>query len=249
LVKKIIFISNINTDFQTWKWASFTRNYWINNAKNEFIYFFDDDNIFNEDFLEKTIDIYNKRNHEFKKDFLLSPVIIYRETNIIQNAWFINFNYWLSKPIKNINKSMQVKMIWANSFFWKTEFLKKNTFDEKIPFVYEDLDWSYNITKKWDKIFVDQDLKINHMDRDKHFLEHAYMGDSNSSYLKAKNRILFIKKNWNSIEIFQALFVWIRIQNIWLTLKILIYWKTLNRYEIIKKLWQWTIKWLTTKIK
>lgn len=241
LSNKIIFISNQNSNFEPWKWASYTRNYWIENTSTEFLYFFDDDNIFGPDFLRKTLDIYENKSKEFEKDFILSSSIIYRETNVVQNSWFIKFNFLLSKPIKNNKDYGKVKMIWANSFFWKTKLLKENKFNEKIKFIYEDLDWSYNFTKKWNIIWIDKNLKINHMDRNKHILEKAYVWNSKNSYLKAKNRIIFIKNNWNSFEKIQSFFIGIRIQNIRLSLKILIYWKNLNKFKIIKNLWLWTI--------
>jgi hypothetical protein len=46
---------------------------------------FDDDNLFDADFLEKTLEerkFYKEKN---KKDIILVPTLIYRQTNLVQS--------------------------------------------------------------------------------------------------------------------------------------------------------------------
>ena len=78
--------------------------------------------------------------------------------------------------------------------------IEKIKFDEKIDFVYEDLDFTYRIHKAHIPIIVLRDLKIYHMERDKTLLEMARVGHELQAYKKAKHRIVFIKKHANLVQ-------------------------------------------------
>jgi GT2 family glycosyltransferase len=67
-------------------------------------------------------------------------------------------------------------------------------FDEVLDFVYEDLDFTYNIYNAGYPIIVLRDLKIYHMERDKTLLEQARVANEYAAYRKAKHRMLFVKK-------------------------------------------------------
>ena len=71
---------------------------------------------------------------------------------------------------------------------------KEHLFDEKLDFVYEDLDFTYNIHRVGYPIIVLRDLKIYHMERDKTLLEQARVANEYAAYRKAKHRMLFVKK-------------------------------------------------------
>jgi GT2 family glycosyltransferase len=88
----------------------------------------------------------------------------------------------------------------GNSLFAPARIFKKIKFDEKIDFVYEDLDFSYRIYKAQYPIIVLRDFKIYHMERDKSILEHARVGHPLQAYKKAKHRIVFVKKYANLIQ-------------------------------------------------
>ena len=52
---KVYFVSNINTDFIPQQWVSYVRNYWIKLADTEFLNLFDDDELFDSDYLQKLL--------------------------------------------------------------------------------------------------------------------------------------------------------------------------------------------------
>ena len=81
----------------------------------------------------------------------------------------------------------------GNSLLAPARMFKKILFDEKIDFVYEDLDFTYRITKANIPLIVLRDLKIYHMERDKTLLEMARVGHTLQAYKKAKHRISLSK--------------------------------------------------------
>jgi len=88
----------------------------------------------------------------------------------------------------------------GNALLAPARIFKKILFDEKIDFVYEDLDFSYRIHKAHIPLIVLRDLKIFHMERDKTMLEKARVGHTLQAYKKAKHRIVFVKKHANLIQ-------------------------------------------------
>jgi hypothetical protein len=64
-----------------------------------------------------------------------------------------------------------------------------------MSFVYEDIDCLYRMTKNNIPLIVSKKVQILHMERDKTKLEKSFLATPQSSYQKAKNRILFVKKN------------------------------------------------------
>lgn len=82
----------------------------------------------------------------------------------------------------------------GNSLLAPAHIFQENLFDEQIDFVYEDLDFTYNIYHKGYPIIVLRDLKIYHMERDKTILEEARVGNEYAAYRKAKHRVIFVKK-------------------------------------------------------
>ena len=82
----------------------------------------------------------------------------------------------------------------GNSLLAPARIFKKIQFDEKIDFVYEDLDFTYRIHKAHIPLIVLRDLKIYHMERDKTKLEQAWVGNPMQAYKKSKHRMLFVRK-------------------------------------------------------
>lgn len=59
----------------------------------------DDDEQFENDYLEKNIHLWEKYKHILKKDFVLTPTLMYRKTGRVQNRGFKHFDFRLSRPI------------------------------------------------------------------------------------------------------------------------------------------------------
>lgn len=85
----IRYITNLNSSFRTQRDdkepmiggnASTLRNYGIKAAQGEFILLMDDDESFEDDYIEKYISLWNTYTLIVKKDFVLTPTLMYRKT-------------------------------------------------------------------------------------------------------------------------------------------------------------------------
>lgn len=261
LQKKVSIFTNQNSTFKPQKNASATRNYGIRKANSKFIYLFDDDNIFDDNHLSKTFEIYqelsSKNTHQnySKKystihhtDFVLTWTLFYKKTSTIQNQGFKKYNYRYSRPMLNFLKSKKydyIRMYSGNWLFWPSYIFQKNLYDENLDFVAEDLDCTYRITKSFPMI-VHSDLKIYHMEREKTFLEHARVWNEFWAYRKAKHRIIFTNKNWSLRDKFSFYIFWLHWNNARLSAKIII-WGGSQRWKILKSFWNWVFDWLLWK--
>lgn len=165
LTNKIQPISNITHDFVAGKGASYVRNYGLNLTKSEYVYLIDDDNTFDEKFFAHTIDEYALVHQKW--EVLYSPTIMWRDTDRIQSVGIRTFHYWLgwAEPMKGGWKTKLLgaiagpfmrkahsdtyfyypEMIGGNSLFGKISVFKDLLFDERMKFIYEDLD----LTHRW----------------------------------------------------------------------------------------------------
>ena len=242
---KIVFVSNINTDFVPQQGVSYVRNYWIKLADTEFINLFDDDELFDSDYLQKTFDIRNKHKKQIQKNFILTPTLMFRKTGQIQSLWFDYYNFWTSRPhsfqFKKNETIASIQMYSGNSLFGPTKIFQEILFDERLDFVYEDLEFTYRVHKAWYLIFVSSDLLLYHMERDKNILEHARVWSTFAAYRKAKHRMIFIKKNWTKLEKLKFYLLWFRAQPLWLSAKVLLYAKRKEKFQIIWAIIKWTL--------
>ena len=201
------------------------RNLAIKNCQTKYLFLVDDDNrIYNKSFIKNLFHFY-KTIKDNKK--IISPTIYWKNTNIIQSAG-IKFCYILWKVIakrKIKNNFQKVYWIWWNSLFGHIDTFKQASFDEKIWFIREDIDYSYSLREKWVSIYVVNE-KINHMEREKNDLEKSFIQDE-TFLRKIKNRSIFVKKHANIIQklIFFMFWYWVS----------LIFWY-IKRWKYKKKL-------------
>lgn len=216
VIDRIKFFTNLNSDFQPNKWVSRVRNYLISKSNNEFVYMIDDDNIFDELFMRKSWNARGKLHKEFGKHLILSPTIIYRQTDSIQSQWIKGINFWLNKlRMNNINPDQeyaQVRMIWWNSLFGPRIVFQEIRFDERFEFVYEDIDFTYRVSRLY-PIIVSNRIGINHMERVKAEHEKSFIWwNPKTVYQKSRNRILFVKKNISRADAWKFFLCWVWIQ-------------------------------------
>lgn len=245
----ITIVNNYESDFVPNKWVSYNRNYWINMSNSEYIFLLDDDNVFDDDLLINLLEKYSYLSENTKKEFIVSPIINYRKQDLIQSWWILWINYFLWKVVLNSdyeNDYSNVKIIWWNSLFWKSEIFKKNLFDELFWFVYEDLDFSWWIIDKGIDIIILNKVKIYHMERTKNVLENSFIWDSKTAYQKARNRIILIKKHVKWKDLFIYFTFWLFIQTIWFIYLIVLHWK--NKFSLIGSVFRWTYDWLIIKV-
>lgn len=214
-------IWSYQTIFTPWQNISKKRNLAIKNTDKKYLFLLDDDNrIYDISFFNKLLDNY-KKVQKYYKQAIISPIIYYRDTNIVQSAG-IKFCYILWKVCvrKQIEWDFQeTKWIWWNSLFWETQYFKKNKFDEDIWFIWEDIDYIYGLREKWVKTFI-VNQKINHIERDKTRAEKSFVQWKEMFQKKIKNRNIFVKKHWNILQKVSFYIVWYLL---WI-----IYWKVIQ---------------------
>ena len=247
IINRTKFFTNNNSDFNPnhWWWASYVRNFWLKQAKSEFIQLFDDDNEVESDFLEKCLKKWEQKTSETKSECVILPSLYYRNTNQIQNQWFSYFDYRQSRPILHLlnwKKEAQIQMFSGNWIFSKASTLRKTQYDEQIARISEDLDYTLSLHEQWVQLRVFADLKVKHHERDKTRLEQARIGSYSQAKQKSRNWFLFTKKHWNQKQLFQFYICWLPGCLFWLSAKaILRWWK--DCFKIIKWLFSWVKEW------
>lgn len=73
-------ITHANTNFHPHNNASYNRNFGIKMAQGEYLLLMDDDEQFDDDYLERNIQLREKYRQIIKKDFVLTPTLMYRKT-------------------------------------------------------------------------------------------------------------------------------------------------------------------------
>ena len=247
IINRTNFITNNNSDFNPnhdW-WASYVRNFWLKQAKGEFIQLFDDDNEVAPDFLEKCLKKREEKTTETKSECVILPSLYYRDTNQIQNQWFSRFDYRQSRPILHLldwKNEAQIQMFSWNWIFSKASTLRKSKYDEQIARISEDLDYTLSLYEQWIHLRVFLDLKVIHHERDKTKLEQARIGSYSQAKQKARNWFLFTKKHWNKNQLYQFYLCWLSGCLLRLSIKAILFWGK-DRFKIIKWLFAWVGEW------
>lgn len=201
--KKIRLLSHQNTDFDLHHQggASYVRNFGIKAANGNYLQLFDDDNAFDPDYLAKAISLHEKYSQLYGKEVFITPSLIWRTTDKVQNQGFSGYNYRLARPKIHFlapgDEFAEIKMFSGNGIFGKAAIMKKVLYDEEIARIAEDLDFVYSIWELGTPILVFKSLKVRHQERDKTFLEEARIGTPKSAEQKIKNLFLWVKKHAN----------------------------------------------------
>jgi len=247
VLQRTHFLTNNNSDFNPdhkW-WASYVRNFGIQNAKWEFIQLLDDDNEIEPDFLENCMKKWEEFTEKTKSECVILPSLYYRDTDQIQNQWFSHFDYRQSRPVLHLlnwKEYEQIQMFSGNWIFSKASTLRKAKYDEEIARISEDLDYTLSLYEQWIQLRVFADLKVKHHERDKTKLEQARIWSYSQAKQKARNRFLFTKKHWNKKQFFQFYICWLPGCLLRLSIKAILYWGT-DRFKIIKWLFSGAREW------
>lgn len=247
ILQRTHFFTNNNSDFNPdhkW-WASYVRNFGIQNAKWEFIQLLDDDNEIEPDFLENCMKRWKEFTEKTKSECIILPSLYYRDTDQIQNQWFSRFDYRQSRPVLHLlnwKEYEQIQMFSGNWIFSKASTLRKAKYDEEIARISEDLDYTLSLYEQWIQLRVFADLKVKHHERDKTRLEQARIGSYSQTKQKARNRFLFTQKHWNKKQLFQFYICWLPGCLLRLSIKAILYWGK-DRFKIIKWLFSGAKEW------
>lgn len=127
------------------------------------------------------------------------------------------------------------QMIGGNSLFGKTEYFQQLRFDERLPFIFEDIDFTHRRERTIGPIVVSKKNIIHHMERDKTKLEHSFVANPYGAYQKSKNRILFVQNNGNARQKIQFYVIGLRFNTIRFSVFILIF--GIQKFQTLKAFW------------
>lgn len=252
--------------------ASFARNLGCSVAQTEFVYFLDDDNFFDSKFLQRSIREYHEFSDICQDKILYSPIIMWRDTDRIQSRGIKAFHFSLGRPEPVTFwwwKNMVVKMLRpffrAASFYKETEYytrvaaigwnsllaekklFEEFPFDEWMGFVFEDLDFSYRVTRAGVPLYVSKTNRIYHMEREKSKLEQSFLANAKWAYQKARNRVVFVRKNASLFKKILFILVAFPMTSVMMMLFI-IFRGGKNRREILSGYWHGMRAWWTVQL-
>ncbi len=238
--------------------ASIARNVWIDHVTTPYVYLIDDDNTFTATFFSQSLTEYDHYTQLYKHHIIYSPTIMYRHTTHIQSLGLKTFHFlawrpepvlcygWKNKIISSLRRLfplpknyvakkeyVQPMLIWGNSLLVATHLLKQYQFDITMPFVYEDLDLIYSMTKHHVPLIVSKQNCIYHMERDKTLLETSFLATAKGAYQKAKNRIVFVRKHATISEKIMFFGIGCPITSIMTSVFILVKWGS-HKYNILR---------------
>ena len=94
----------------------------------------------------------------------------------------------------------RVKLASSNCLAGPRSIFQFVQFDEGMPFVFEDLDFTYRARLSGFSLFYCPHWRLIHRQRPKTTLQEVYLGDTASAYQKGKNRTQFVNKVANFWE-------------------------------------------------
>ena len=209
-------------------WASATRNFWIWEARGDFIQLFDDDNTVWSQYLDQELAYYEQYTEIFNQKVVLTPKLLWRDTETIQNQGFLKYNYRLARPqvyfLTENQSYAEISMFSGNWVFSTADLIKETLYDEKFARIAEDLDFVYRLKQNGAKILNISALELRHRERDKTPLEQARIWTPRSAEQKIKNIFLRVRKHANLIQKVIFIFWSSRGITLWLSVKALYYW-------------------------
>jgi hypothetical protein len=131
--------------FTIGKGASYLRNYGIQQVTSPDMMCIDDDNTFDEDFMQKIFE-YKKNKQHHPDQTLVVPLQYDDTTTFVRQAVADGFNFLLCRPKRLTDVMLQssaryfpLTLSSSNCLIGATYLFKKFPFRETVPFVYEDL--------------------------------------------------------------------------------------------------------------
>lgn len=161
--------------------------------------------------------------------------------------WRLEPKHLKSDNTNDIYKSWDTKHIYccpSICLFGKASIFKSNLYDERMKFVYEDLDMTTRLSNKWIEVYNLTDLYINHYESSKTKLEASFLSPE-QAYNKSKNRILFVQNNADRSEKLLFYFIWLAGQTLRFTIFVIIYGQ--RKIYSIGQIFKWIKDWFLSK--
>lgn len=258
-VEKIFYLFSIRLDivnpltdsnFVVGKWASYVRNYGTKKVISPYMIFIDDDNTFDEYFCDKLFEnwSWNENKSIINHNSIIVPIQYDDKSTYVRQAVADSFNFALCRPhrlttdlITHSDRYFKLFLSSSNCLAWSTNIFLKFPFIEDVPFVYEDLILTGQLSKSWVGIFCDTRSSVIHSHGQRAKLAELYINTPQRAYYKAKHRIIFVHTIWSMKELIIFYSIWLFWQLWWLVIHILLYAHPQHRFTLILSLIKGTI--------
>ena len=231
--------------FKVWHGASYVRNYGRQQVSTPYMMFIDDDNVCPDDMCENLFGFVTHQSHP--ENTLVAPIQYDDTQSNVRPALASGFNFALCRPIRLWNSVVEssdryfpLQLASSNCLAWSTELFVAYPFDEQIPFVYEDLIMTAQMSRWWVQLFADSWAHVIHHHAHRNKLSELYANTPDRAYYKAKHRIILIHTLWNwrqKIVFYLTGFIW---QLGWIGLHILYYAPAAHWQSLFGALWRGT---------
>ncbi|GHW02981.1 hypothetical protein AGMMS50249_7670 [candidate division SR1 bacterium] len=219
--------------------ASHVRNLGLKAVKTELVQLFDDDNAFDENYLARAVRHYDNLKKELNTEVVICGTVKNPKDGSARDWGFSHFNFRESRPVINIQRPgetiAQIQMFSGNGLLGNSQLFKSVLYDEQIARIAEDLDFTLSLYERGTRLFVLDDLPVQHYERDKSRLEMARIGSSAQAHQKARNRFIFLQKHGKWRNYIQFFICGLPGCLIWLSVKTII-WGGKHRRQIISGL-------------
>jgi hypothetical protein len=175
--------------------------------------FIDDDNTFDEDFIQKIFEYKKDKKYDPDKTIVV-PLQYDDTTTFVRQAVADAFSFALCRPRRITNKLLQstdryasLMLASSNCLVGSTHLFQKFPFCEQVPFVYEDLILTGQMSQSGIKIICDSRSSIIHVHGSRSKLAELYINTPLRAYYKAKHRIFLIHTigSWSDKIIFYCI--------------------------------------------
>ena len=191
--------------------------------------FIDDDNTFDEYFTQKIFEYKQNKNYNPERT-LVVPVQYDDTTTFVRQAVADKFNFMLCRPrrvtnilLESTDRYFPLVLSSSNCLIGSTSLFQQFPFDEEVPFVYEDLIMTGEMSQAGVHIICDSWSSVIHSHGQRGVLAELYINTPTRAYYKAKHRILLVHtigSFWDKVLFYM---IGLPGQTGWLALHILVY--------------------------
>lgn len=251
----LTFLNNLHHDRLLWQAnASYAKNLGIQKASSDFFLCIDDDNTFDEDFVEQCFHYYESiQEREGKRELVIVPTELYRDTQAIRSQWCAAFKYRSGRSppltVEKRKEYQEISYCSSNCLWWPRCVFQAHLYDYlNFPFIYEDYDLTMRMVNHWVGLFVITRVTVHHMIQKRTPLAVSYINTEEKAFLKGKNRVILVRKNAKLYQRREYYALGLRVHTIALMYKILFYSHSYKQaFHLTSALLQWTRSWLKQK--
>ena len=191
--------------------------------------YIDDDNTFDEYFMQNIFEYTQSQKHNSDKTIVV-PLQYDDTTTFVRAAVADDFSFVLCRPrrvtdrlLESSDRYVPLMLASSNCLIGATPLFQKFSFREDVPFVYEDLILTGEMSQSGINIICDSRSSVIHAHGQRSKLAELYINTPLRAYYKAKHRIILIHtigSLWDKILFYT---IGLSGQTGWLALHILIY--------------------------